>query len=60
MGRTCWADVTQNSRAVARLIWYQVPPYLTVERNGGEEEMMMAMKEKRLALHMVEGCVFHS
>jgi hypothetical protein len=57
MGRTCWADVIQNSRAIARLIWYQVPPYLTKERNGGKEEMMMAMKEKRLALDLVEGCV---
>jgi hypothetical protein len=57
MGRTCWADVIQNSRAIARLTWYQVPPYLTVDRNGGKEEMIMAMKEKRL--DMVEG-VFHS
>jgi hypothetical protein len=23
MGHTCWADVIQNSRAIARLIWYR-------------------------------------
>jgi hypothetical protein len=60
MGHTCLADVIQNSCVIACLIWYQVPLYLTIERNGGKEEMMMVMKEKRLVLDMVEGCIFDS
>lgn len=54
MGRSCWGDVIRNARAMGRLIWYHVPPQLTVERLGGKEEMMLVMREKRMALDLVE------
>ena len=55
MGRSSWSDIIRNARAMARLIWYHVPPYLTVDHSGGKEEMVIAMKEKRMALDLVEG-----
>ncbi|KAJ7836025.1 hypothetical protein B0H14DRAFT_3705532, partial [Mycena olivaceomarginata] len=30
MGRTAWTDVIRNARTMARLIWYHVPPRLTL------------------------------
>lgn len=54
MGRSSWADIIRNARAMGRIIWYHVPPYLTVERSGGKEEMILVMKEKRMALDLVE------
>jgi hypothetical protein len=40
---------------MSRLIWLHVPPYITRDHSGGKEEMVKAMKEKRMALDLVEG-----
>jgi putative membrane protein len=55
MGRSCWSDVIRDSRALGRIIWYHVPPYSTADRSGSKEEMARMMKEKRMALDLVEG-----
>jgi len=64
MGRTCWSDVIRNSRSLARLFWFHVPPYLTaktpeeiktgqVQRSA--QELNKVMSEKRMALDLIEG-----
>ncbi|KZT22528.1 hypothetical protein NEOLEDRAFT_1097736 [Neolentinus lepideus HHB14362 ss-1] len=64
MGRCCWSDTIRNIRTLARLIWFHVPPRLTVKTQEeidsgvmkrGEEEMRRVMGEKRLALELLEG-----
>ncbi|KAJ6562810.1 UPF0187-domain-containing protein [Mycena vulgaris] len=62
MGRAAWSDIIKNSRTMGRLIWYHVPPRLTVktaeETMSGkvmrsEQELNKAMAEKRMALDLV-------
>ncbi|KAJ7157849.1 Bestrophin, RFP-TM, chloride channel-domain-containing protein [Mycena crocata] len=64
MGRAAWSDVIKNSRTMGRLIWYHVPPRLTVktaeETIKGQvmrspQELSKAMAEKRMALDLVLG-----
>lgn len=64
MGRTCWSDVIRTTRAMGRIIWLQVPPCLTPltheELQSGEfrrerAELMRVMKEKRMAMDLIEG-----
>jgi putative membrane protein len=55
MGRSCWSDVIRDSRALGRVIWFHVPPYMEADRSGSKEEMAKMMKEKRMALDLVEG-----
>ncbi|ESK92461.1 UPF0187-domain-containing protein [Moniliophthora roreri MCA 2997] len=63
-GRTAWSDIIKNSRVMARLIWYHVPPCRTprtpeelqtgkLKRSKGELSKVMA--EKRMALDLIEG-----
>ncbi|KAJ8081808.1 hypothetical protein PM082_007654 [Marasmius tenuissimus] len=63
-GRTCWADIIKNSRVMARLIWYHVPPCRTPrtpeEQATGKlkrpkEELARVMAEKRSGLDLIEG-----
>ncbi|KAL0579243.1 hypothetical protein V5O48_002747 [Marasmius crinis-equi] len=63
-GRTCWADIIKNSRVMARLIWYHVPPCRTPrtdeEQDFGKlkrpkEELAKVMAEKRSGLDLIEG-----
>jgi hypothetical protein len=65
MGRTAWSDVVKNTQTLTRLIWFHVPLCLT--RTTAEEiaspiaplrskgEMETVMKEKRMALDLLEG-----
>jgi putative membrane protein len=64
MGRTCWSDIIRNTRTMARLIWYHVPPRLsrTVPSDGQDSaesilkrEMQQIMAEKKMALDVLEG-----
>ncbi|KAJ6615405.1 Bestrophin, RFP-TM, chloride channel-domain-containing protein [Mycena sp. CBHHK59/15] len=64
MGRGAWSDVIKNARSMGRLIWYHVPPRLTVktteETISGQvmrspQELNKAMAEKRMALDLVQG-----
>jgi putative membrane protein len=64
MGRAAWSDVIKNARTMGRLIWYHVPPRLTVkteqETISGKvmrspQELSKAMAEKRMALDLVLG-----
>jgi ion channel-forming bestrophin family protein len=64
MGRAAWSDVIKNARTMGRLIWYHVPPRLTVktqeETISGKvirspQELNKAMSEKRMALDLVLG-----
>lgn len=64
MGRSCWSDVIKNARTIGRLIWFHVPPYLSIktteEIRAGKfqrspQELSKVMAEKRMALDLVEG-----
>ncbi|KAJ7888575.1 hypothetical protein B0H14DRAFT_3429991 [Mycena olivaceomarginata] len=50
MGRTAWTDVIRNTCTMARLIWYHVPPCLTLPGT----EMGNVTAEKRMALDLVD------
>ena len=63
-GRSAWADLIKNARTLDRLIWFHVPTRLTPktqeEIDSGKlqrnlEEIEIVMKEKRIALDLVEG-----
>jgi predicted membrane chloride channel (bestrophin family) len=64
MGRSYWSDVIRNSRTLGRLIWFHVPPLLTVKTpdeiltgklQRTAEELNKVMAEKRMALDLIEG-----
>ncbi|TDL16636.1 UPF0187-domain-containing protein [Rickenella mellea] len=65
MGRCCWSDITRTSRTFGRLAWIHVPLNLantpSVHKDEGKEdgkriqEMQQVMREKRMALELVEG-----
>ncbi|KAF5368919.1 hypothetical protein D9758_002933 [Tetrapyrgos nigripes] len=64
MGRTSWGDIIKNARILGTLIWYHVPPCLTPrtaeERTLGtwkrpKEELRKVMREKKVALKLIEG-----
>jgi ion channel-forming bestrophin family protein len=59
VGRTAWSDVVKNTRTLMRLIWFHVPLRLTPkgfpDRLASGEEIDTVMKEKRVALDLLEG-----
>ncbi|KAI9464765.1 UPF0187-domain-containing protein [Russula earlei] len=65
MGRTAWSDVVKHTQTLMRLIWFHVPLRLTpktpqelgqqVTPSRSGEEMEAVMKEKRVALDLLEG-----
>ncbi|KAI0027137.1 Bestrophin, RFP-TM, chloride channel-domain-containing protein [Vararia minispora EC-137] len=61
MGRTAWSDVIRNIRTLSRLIWFHVPlrlaPKSSPDAPLDESEIRDVMKEKRLAVDLIEACV---
>ncbi|THV04730.1 hypothetical protein K435DRAFT_648759 [Dendrothele bispora CBS 962.96] len=64
MGRTSWGDIIKNARILGTLIWFHVPPCVTPrtaeEKEHGtwkrpKDELRKVMREKRVALKLVEG-----
>ena len=56
MGRVIWSDLTKTSRTMGRLIWFHVPLRSSPDEEPKEEkEVERLMREKRLALDLIEG-----
>lgn len=54
-GRTAWSDTIRHCRTISRLIWFHVPPKLSsTSKEPSEKEMAQVMREKKLALDMIE------
>jgi hypothetical protein len=56
------SDLTKNSRTIGRLIWIHVPntvskSFAEMSEQEREQEAEQALKEKRIALGLVEGYV---
>ncbi|KLO18968.1 UPF0187-domain-containing protein [Schizopora paradoxa] len=58
MGRVIWSDLAKTSRTMGRLIWFHVPLKSSPNEEPKEErEIGRLMREKRLALDLIEGFV---
>jgi hypothetical protein len=65
MGRTAWSNVVKNIQTLSRLIWFHVPLRLTpktpqelaqpVAPSRGKEEVETVMREKQMALELLQG-----
>lgn len=67
MGRTAWNQIILTSRTMSRLIHFHVPPRLspktaeeikTGEIRRNRDEKLKAMKEKKLAMDLIQGFAF--
>ena len=61
-GRDAWSVMMRTIRSLSRLIWIHIPLRLTFDANRSREtaieEAKQVMKEKRLALDLIEGYAF--
>ncbi|EJD54807.1 hypothetical protein AURDEDRAFT_156587 [Auricularia subglabra TFB-10046 SS5] len=57
MGRSAWGDLMRNARTLARLIWFHIPARLGGAATDAvpEHEVRQVMREKRMAIKMIEG-----
>ncbi|EIM91945.1 UPF0187-domain-containing protein [Stereum hirsutum FP-91666 SS1] len=70
-GRSAWSDIMRNARTFTRLIWFHVPLRLSPRTDAetaseargerlemrGRKEVGVVMREKRMALDLVDGFV---
>jgi len=54
-GRCAWSDLIKLSRTLSRLIWFHVPLKAPQEESVRENYDELVMREKVVALDLIEG-----